>query len=990
MPDDRERLQNGLADRYQLERELGEGGMATVYLARDLRHDRLVALKLLRPDLAATLGPERFVREIRTAARLEHPHILSVHDSGEAAGLLWYTMPYVQGESLRDRMRKEVQLPVEEAVRLTREVAEALDYAHAEGIVHRDVKPENILLSGGHARVADFGLAKAVSVAGGEQLTGTGLVVGTPAYMSPEQASGDGELDGRTDLYSLACVLYEMLAGEPPFTGPTAQAILAKRMAGPPPTVRTVRTSVPEAVDLALARALAPVPADRFATAAEFVAALGRTVPLRRRRLGRRGVAILLLFGAVLAGALGWMLQRRQPQAQPAGSPNVVAVLPFRIRGKPELAYLGEGMVSLLGRSLDQAGELRSVDARAVLSVLEQLGKAPLDPERAAAIAARLGAGRYILGDIIEVGGRLRYDAAAYDATRGTSPIAQAAVEGVEGAIFRSVDELAARLLTGGGGNPRVRHRTLASVTTDSLAALKAFLQGEAAFRSGDLEAAAGAYRRAVAADSAFGLGYLRLANAAGWIFDQELSNWALARALALRGRLPERDRLLLDAAVAWQRGRVDEAERLYRAIVSTYPDHVEAWFALGDLLYHSNIPRGRSVAEARPAFERVLQIEPESSEALDHLAFVAADEGRYDEQDSLLTRLLTLYPKSEAALPIRTLLAINRADSAAVAEALRVLKKSDDGSVEYTLAIVMQGSRRPLEGARIARLMLAPSRVPQMQAYGHRVLATLQLAQGHWSGAKTELAAAEAIDSGPALEYHALLATAPFLTPSPAEVAALQQRLRASAPSATVPTGSHPLFSVDSDIRPLLRVYLLALLSARDGHAAAAERLAGELERLGKSDTLALAFASAIRGRLHFVRHDWPAARVALDSARVRVVSIASHVSPIMSQGYLSFLQAETLRQSARGEEALRWYDVAWRHSVFNLVYLPPGLLRRGQIEEARGRRADAVAHYTRFLEFWSDPDSTLRPLADTARAALQRLGAPAPVAAARAGRTH
>ena len=592
MPD-RDRLQSGLADRYQLERELGQGGMATVYLARDLRHERLVALKVLRPDLAAALGPERFVREIRTAARLEHPHILSVHDSGEAAGLLWYTMPYVEGESLRERMRREVQLPVEEALRLTREVAEALDYAHAQGIVHRDVKPENILLSGGHARVADFGLAKAVSVAGGEQLTETGLVVGTPAYMSPEQASGDGELDGRTDLYSLACVLYEMLAGEPPFAGPTAQAVIAKRMVGPPPRLRTVRSSVSEAVDLAVAKALAPVLADRFATAAEFVEALERTVLPRHRRLTRRGLAALLLLVTVLAGTVAWMLHRRRVDTGPAGSPGVVAVFPFRIRGNPQLTYLGDGMVSLLGRSLDQAGDLRSVDARAVLSMLEQLGKAPLDPERAAAIAARLGAGRYILGDIIEVGGRLRYDAAAYDATRGTAPVAQAAVEGVEGAIFRSVDELAARLLTGGAGNSKIRHRTLASVTTDSLAALKAFLQGEAAFRSGDMAAATAAYRRAVAADTAFGLGYLRLANAAGWVFDMELSKWALGRALALRARLQERDRLLLDAMSATERGRMDEAERLYRAIVSTYPDQVEAWFALGDLLYHSNTPGG-------------------------------------------------------------------------------------------------------------------------------------------------------------------------------------------------------------------------------------------------------------------------------------------------------------------------------------------------------------------------------------------------------------
>ena len=208
----------------------------------------------------------------------------------------------------------------------------------------------------------------------------------------------------------------------------------------------------------------------------------------------------------------------------------------------------------------------------------------------------------------------------------------------------------------------------------------------------------------------------------------------------------------------------------------------------------------------------------------------------------------------------------------------------------------------------------------------------------------------------------------------------ALQQRLRAPAPALAAPTGSHPLFSVDSDIRLLPRAYLPGLLSARDGHAARAEQVAGELERSGKPDTLARAFASAIRARLHFVLQDWRAAGLALDSARVRVVSIASHVSPIMSQGYLSFLRAETFRHSAAEEDALRWYDVAWRHSVFNLVYLPPGLFRRGQIEERRGRGAEAVAHYSRFLEFWSSPDSIFSPMADSARVALQRLGAPAP----------
>jgi len=310
-------LQAALADRYLLQRELGRGGMATVYLAQDVRHDRLVALKLLVPELAHALGTERFLREIRTAARLQHPHILPVHDSGAASGQLWYTMPYVEGESLRERLQREPQLPIPEAVRIARELAEALDHAHRHGVIHRDIKPENILLGDGQALLADFGLAKAVDAAGGERLTGTGLTVGTPAYMSPEQGAGGGPLDGRSDQYSLGCVLYEMLAGEPPFTGRTPQAIIARRFVEPPRPVREARASVSEALERVVLQALAREPVDRFPSTAELARALaaapvtapaGAPATAAWRRSSWRGwligLATLLALGAVAAALL--------------------------------------------------------------------------------------------------------------------------------------------------------------------------------------------------------------------------------------------------------------------------------------------------------------------------------------------------------------------------------------------------------------------------------------------------------------------------------------------------------------------------------------------------------------------------------------------------------------------------------------------------------------------------------------------------------------
>jgi len=271
-----DRVRNALAGRYTVERELGRGGMATVYLATDIKHERRVAVKVLDPELAHVIGPERFLKEIQIAARLTHPNILPLHDSGETDGLLYYVMPYVDGESLADRLRREKHLKIDDAVDIARNVAEALTYAHAQGFVHRDIKPENILLMGDRAVVADFGIARAVDTPGVAHLTETGIALGTPAYMSPEQASGARALDGRSDIYSLGCLTYEMLGGDAPFTAPSPQAVLARHAVDPVPRLRTLRPNVPVGVERAIERALAKVPADRFDTADEFANALTR------------------------------------------------------------------------------------------------------------------------------------------------------------------------------------------------------------------------------------------------------------------------------------------------------------------------------------------------------------------------------------------------------------------------------------------------------------------------------------------------------------------------------------------------------------------------------------------------------------------------------------------------------------------------------------------------------------------------------------------
>jgi eukaryotic-like serine/threonine-protein kinase len=615
------RLQSSLGDRYRVDRELGRGGMATVYLAHDLRHDRPVALKVFHPQLGSEMG-ERFLREIRVAARLGHPHILTVHDSGEADGLLWYTMPVVDGESLRQRIRREGPLPLEEAVRIGRSVAEALDFAHTHGVVHRDIKPENILLFRGEPMVADFGIALAMDTADQDRLTQTGLSVGTVAYMSPEQAMGGSRLDGRTDIYSLGCVVYEMLAGEPPFTGPTPQAVIAKRLMAPPPPLAAVR-DVPEPLEQAIHKALARNAADRFPTARDFARALAgaaaspsATAPITVTRAARRGVpriaAVAALLVLAVAAALAWLTFGRSSVTAPP-SASRLAVLPFSVPPAGQFGYLVEGMVDLLSRNLNGVGEQVTVDPGRVMSTLGADEKRGVqDAERGREIARRLGAGRYILGSVHAAGGRLRIQAQLYEESTGApEPIAQASAEGDSTALFGMVDRLSAQLLVSGDRSQGARLAQTAAVTTGSLPALKAYLEAERDLRAAQFDSAVAGFQSATALDSSFALAHYRLAVAAAWTGRTGLLAPSMSRALALADRLGERDRALLSAFTELGRGAPDAAERRYREILEAYPDDLEARFQLANVLYSYNAPRGRPPGEAREHYDRVLEVDP-------------------------------------------------------------------------------------------------------------------------------------------------------------------------------------------------------------------------------------------------------------------------------------------------------------------------------------------------------------------------------------------
>jgi eukaryotic-like serine/threonine-protein kinase len=443
-----ERLRDALADRYEIERELGRGGMAIVYLARDLQHERPVAIKVLLPDLSSVLGPERFRREIQVASALSHPNILAIFDSGEAAGSLYYTMPFISGESLRSRLDRERQLSVPEALRITSEVALALELAHKNGVVHRDIKPENILLGeNGEAIVADFGIARAVSSAGDERLTKTGLTLGTPTYMSPEQATAERDIDGRSDIYALGCMLYEMLAGTPPFTGPNAQAITARHLMDEVPSLMTIRRTVPEYVEQSIRVAMAKAPADRFATGGEFARALadstgemvikytasmslprlsgaqrgyGRRLQGRSMRLALVLLPLLLIGGGLATWRLGFTEASGSVGGAGLAAPGRMAVLYLADQTGGEFEYIADGLTEALIEELGRVDGLEVISANGVI---------PFRGTSDAAEAARkLQVDLAVAGKVERHGDSLRVTMRLIDTRRDAQPIDSAVI----------------------------------------------------------------------------------------------------------------------------------------------------------------------------------------------------------------------------------------------------------------------------------------------------------------------------------------------------------------------------------------------------------------------------------------------------------------------------------------------------------------------------------------------------------------------------------
>jgi serine/threonine-protein kinase len=870
-------------------------------------------------------------------------------------------MPYVEGESLRARLRREAQLPLDEAVQIAREVADALTYAHAHGVVHRDIKPENILLAGGHALVVDFGIARAITAAGTDRLTESGLVIGTPAYMSPEQSSGSQTLDGRSDLYSLACVVYEMLAGEPPYTGPSGQAIIAKRLTEPVPHLRTVREAVPDAVEQVVTKALAKVPADRFASATVFADALshGLTTPLRQRTLSRRTTA--LLVGITMVAAAGGGLLLRHAAVPLTLDVDAMAVAPFDVFA-PTLALWREGLMDLLSRNLDGAGPLKTVSPSLV--VRRWQGRA--DATSARALGQRTGAGLAVFGQLVVTGtDSVRLNAALLDVASGRE---LGDVEGrdVASRMDRLADSIAVRLLRVLGRTRPIGVVRLASFGSVSVPAMKAFLQGEQYYRRNEMDSAVASYERAVELDSTFALALRRL-----WFsqWDNPAAVSYAMRAARFNHGLAPRESLLVsaDSVFAAQQSAHMANGAMFgqlRHLLSTleeaahrYPNDPEIWFELGEARFHAGTELGLSQASVREAFDRAVALDSSFVPAYScHTLQMLVRLGDVPALRRWMAANLARHPpgcaKASSMQLVATLLDPDQARSTAVARLLDTLPLDE---IDFVSTELLAGWRDTAETeVRLARALNA------------RAAATGRVVVDSFAGEPTGTRLAQALAyRGHLREAYATGELGHWMLFAELAILGIVPADSASAVFA------HQLRTLHADVPFLAMVPLAWWALHRDSTSLR--------QAVRRADSLARPPLPPDRNR----RWAYVAAtgRAYLALARSDTMEAIHQflISPDSLCGTCAvdhFTAARLLVAQGRYREAanrLKPQPPDPRLTA-HLVLLE---LERGRISEHLGERETAIRAYRYVTEAWRRPDPELQPYASEARDALRRLGA-------------
>jgi serine/threonine-protein kinase len=970
MSDTIQRLIVALGERYALEREIGAGGMATVYLARDLRHGRNVAIKVVRPELSGSGGIARFLREIELAARLQHPHILPVFDSGtlddgDGGQTPYFVMPFVEGETLRARLGREKQLPVDDAISLAAEVADALAYAHANGVVHRDVKPENILMSGGHGVVADFGVAKAIESGvspSGEVtagLTQVGLAIGTPNYMAPEQATGRDVVDARADQYSLGCVLYEMLAGTPPFAGGAAQSVIARNMTAPRPHVGKVRHDVADALEDVVIRAMAIEPADRFPDMSALAVALRQA---RTTGRPRRKTAVVLAAAAIAAGAAGavaWLATRPSTIAVTEEA-ETIAVLPFNASG-PGVEVLGEGMVDLLATNLQGVGGINAVDPRLVLKRWADRDEGEQGSvEQGLNLGRELGAGSVVMGSAVSTGGRVRLAADLYSVAGGER-LGRAQVDGPADSILPLVDRLSVALLRDvWRSREPLPSLDIASLTTDSIAARRAYLQGERYYRRFALDSAQVAYTRAVEVDSTFALAHLRRALVYGWTggYGSPASHQAAEAGFRFAGRLPPRSRRLLEGYRAFEQGSPLAIDSM-RAYVTEYPEDPEGWYTYGEALYHLREIVPKSPDTIIAAFDKVIAGDSSLTPALVHpleLTLMYRDSARFEHYQRLFERTAPAQRAAASRVAARIAWGPQPSDSAlrsamatlphAVFLAVGSLYRDETATSDTILARV--------ERVRGVLPINSPARRFSPITRGFALVGFGRLRE-----------ATAMVDTVAAVSHGAAVAMLGWpivlgLVPSSSGGSRLDSLL---ALDRNGPEGRRP------------EAYRNAMRAIVQGQPDSALRIATEgMELPAETPDSARdrGLLEATGGWARLAKGDTAAGIAALRSGLAK----AGGPNTAETTAFLRFQLALALAaDSDTREEGIDRLRYSFDNSALYLV--PLSSLALGRTYEAAGKRDSAAIAYGRFLRLWDKADPEVQGRVGEAREALQRLTA-------------
>jgi serine/threonine-protein kinase len=948
-----DRLQHALGDAYRIERELGGGGMSRVFLAVEQSLNRHVVIKLLMPELTSEASTARFKRELELTALLQHPHILPVLGTGARDGLLYYVMPYVEGESLRHRMQRAGRLPVRDVVGILSELLGALAYAHDRGVVHRDIKPENILLSNDVAVLADFGIA---AVLAGPQspgvsepaarLTEVGMAMGTPGYMSPEQAAGEQNLDARSDLYALAVVGYEMLSGQPPFVGDTPLAVLTAHLTATPKPVEELRADTPPALAAALAKALSKNPDERFQNARAFRDALGIAVGRNHRPSRRRTTAALLGGVAVVAAVAAFMLGR--DDAAPALDPALVANAPFDVLSS-DLAMWQEGMVDILAANLDGAGPIRTV-APAV-SVRKWKGNS--DRQSVADFGRATGAGFAVVGRIVPSGAdSVRLTARVIDVASASE---RSAIDLVEASsrMDRLADSLSLRVLRELGETVVLGATRRSSIGSASPTAIKAFLQGEQHYRRSDWDSAAVYYRRAIESDSTFAPALRHLSNAMGWKtaaagtaetagYDYALRAGELNHGLAPRESLLVAGDSIFAALILDQAGQRDVpdaeerslARRLFALLrrgTEAFPDDPELWFKLGDSQYHLwfYFPSTESLSASRDAFDRSLALDSAFAPSYVHLIDLAVRQQDIAGAQRYIRQYLALHPIDVHAASARLmgdLLDPAKAQSISLDSVIRNESPQVIGTVYGGLLLLADTAETQLRIARALQAATEGGGAEQYKQMAKFAMVNANALRGHYREAMSL-----ADSTGAWITVEAALVG--VIPPDSAD------RLFASWARQPDPAGARS-FAVFWLAARRDTASLKAFVSRMPGADPRGEAMRGlldlargdttrALERLAVPDSLCLGDCSLIRlpvARIHAARHEWAAAAAILD-----------------------------------------------QEPPFPLRAL--WMLERGRVNEALGRTATAIDSYSYVANAWAKGDPELKPYVDEARERLATL---------------